>query len=250
MVVMAAYAGSRGIHLRRDVEGNPVEPCNMPNSTTASLPGCTTALPDGTIPATVAWNNGKNPVFNGQLNPSSAPVGNSYRLNPNVTNYVEITTDADSYYNALQTSVAKQMARGLQFQVAFTWSKVQDTTQGDIGSGDEGSNLPMDPFNSSVDKGPTAFDAKANLRANMVYNIPNVHSNAALAILGKGWVFSNIVSFQTGYPFSCEIEYGQTTSNAEMGIEDVGGNTINNRCDMVTTANLAAAQELDPASRG
>ena len=88
MVVMAAYAGSRGIHLRRDVEGNPVEPCNMPNSTTAEPPrlhhGFTGG--DGTIPATVAWNNGKNPVFNGQLNPSSAPVGNSYRLNPNVTN--------------------------------------------------------------------------------------------------------------------------------------------------------------------
>ena len=248
MVLMAAYAGSRGIHLRRDVEGNPVEPCNMPNSTTASLPGCTTALPDGTIPASVAWNNGKTPVFNGQLYPGSAPLGNSYRLNPNVTNFVLITTDADSYYNALQSSVAKQMAHGLQFQVAFTWSKVQDTTQGDIGSGDEGSNLPMDPFNSSVDKGPTAFDAKANLRANMVYNIPNVHSNAALATLGKGWIFSNIVSFQTGYPFACEIEYGQTTSNAEMGIEDVGGNTINNRCDLVTTANLADAQMLDPAA--
>ena len=89
IVLTAAYAGSRGIHLRRDGEGNPVEPCNMPNSTTASLPGCTTALPDGTIPASVAWNNGKTPVYNGQLYPGTAPIGNSYRLNPNVTNYVE-----------------------------------------------------------------------------------------------------------------------------------------------------------------
>lgn len=246
MVLTAAYAGSRGIHLHRDIEGNPVEPCNMPNSTTAGLPGCTTALPDGTVPATVAWNNGKTPVFNGQLYPGNAPIGNSYRLNPNVAAFVETTTDGDSYYNALQTSLAKQMAHGLQFQVAFTWSKVEDTTQGDIGSGDEGSNLPMDPFNSAVDKGPTAFDSKANLRANMVYNIPNIHSNSALAVLAKGWIFSNIVSFQTGYPFSCMIEYGQTTSNAELGIEDVGGNVVNNRCDLVTTANLADAQKLDP----
>ena len=32
MVITAAYAGSRGIHIRRVAEGNPIEPCNMPNS--------------------------------------------------------------------------------------------------------------------------------------------------------------------------------------------------------------------------
>ena len=257
MVLTAAYAGSRGIHIRRVVEGNPIEPCNMPGSTTASLPGCTNVesvrnpagqviYGDNVIPASVAWNNGLTPVWDPQLNPSNAPPGNTFRLNPNVGTWTESTNDGDSYYNGLQTSVAKQFSSGLQYQVAFTWSKLEDTTQGDIPQGAEGSNLPMDPFNSGADRGPTAFDTKANLRANMVYNIPDVHSNSALATLVKGWVFSNIVSFQTGYPFECMIEYGQNTSNAEAGTEDSGANLNNNRCDFVTQANLAAAQQLDP----
>ena len=187
----------------------------------------------------MAWNNGLNPVWNPTLNPSTAPIGSTYRLNPNVAAFVASSTDGDSYYNALQTVVAKQMSHGLQYQVAFTWSRLEDTTQGDIGSQDEGSNQPMDPFNSRADRGPTAFDTKANLRANMVYNLPGPHSNGFLPMLAKGWIFSNIVSFQTGYPFECQIEYGQNTANAEAGIEDVGGNMNNNRCDFVTAANLA-----------
>jgi hypothetical protein len=241
-----AYVGSRGIHIRRVEEGNPVEPCNMPNSTTAGLSGCTTAEADGQIPAQLAWNKGMTPVWNPGLNPSNAYLGNTYRLNPNLPALVENQSDGDSYYNAIQTSVAKQMAQGLQFQVAFTWSKLVDTTQGDIASMDEGSNLPMNPFNSRADRGPTAFDSKANLRANMVYHLPGPRESGFLPTLVKGWTMSNIVSFQTGYPYECMVQFGQNTSNAELGIEDVGGNLSNNRCDMVTASNLADAEELDP----
>ena len=35
MALTVAYVGSRGIHIRRVVEGNPVIPCNMPGSSTA-----------------------------------------------------------------------------------------------------------------------------------------------------------------------------------------------------------------------
>jgi hypothetical protein len=130
--------------------------------------------------------------------------------------------------------------------VAFTWSKLQDTTQGDIGSGDEASDNPSDPFNSAVDKGPTAFDSKINLRASSVYKIPDIHSNAMMAWLAKGWTWSNIVVDQTGYPFSCEINQGNNPSNDEMGLEDVGGFVANDRCSFVTSANLASAQVLNP----
>jgi hypothetical protein len=250
MVFTAAYVGSRGIHIRRVIEGNPVIPCNMPNnpylSNATYAAGCNAEETDGVAPATVAWNDGLTPVWNPTLYPGNAPIGANFRVNPNVATYVKSTTDGDSWYNALQTSIAKQMAHGLQYQVAFTWSRLEDTTQGDIGSLDEGADLMMDPFNSRADKGPTAFDTKANLRASMVYYIPGVHSNSALAVLAKGWTFSNIVSFQTGYPFECMMQYGSSTSNSELGIEDVGGNVANNRCDFVTPENLAAAQHLDP----
>jgi hypothetical protein len=254
MALTAAYVGSRGIHIRRVIDGNPVIPCNMPGSATAAADptGCGVGTSDDL--SAVAWNKGMTPVWDPALYPGNSPTGdlslaltgNSHRVNPNIAAWVASTTDGDSYYNALQTSLAKSFSKGLQFQVAFVWSKLQDTTQGDIASMDEGSNLPMNPFNSAADKGPTAFDAKANLRTNMVYRIPDIHSQGFISSLEKGWTFSNIVSFQTGYPFECMVQFGSNASNAETGIEDVGGNLANNRCDVVTTANLEYAQKLDP----
>ncbi len=242
MALSAAYVGSRGIHISRAVEGNPVIPCNMPNSTTATNDplGCAglTGIP---------WNSGKNPVWDPNFMPDGAPLCATQRVNPNISAWGKVSTDGDSYYNALQTALARQMSKGLQFQVAFTWSKLQDTTQGVIAASAEGSDNPSDPFNSSVNKGPTAFDAKLNLRANMVYNIP-VGGNVSglLGTLVKGWVLSNIVDDQTGYPFSCMESYGMNTSDSEMGVEDVGADLSNDRCGFVTSSNLAAAQALNP----
>jgi hypothetical protein len=241
MALTLAYVGSRGIHIRRVVEGNPVIPCNMPNSSTA------TADPAGCAGlSTLPWNNGLNPVWDTTLYPGNSPPGNSHRVNPNLPALVFNTTDGDSWYNALQTSLAKQVSNGLQFQAAFTWSRLVDTTQGDIGSNDEASNFPSNPFNSKFDRGPTAFDAKLNMRFNMVYTIPNIQANGLLAGLAKGWTLANIVSAQSGYPFSCMVQYGANPSNSEMGIEDIGGDLSNDRCDLVTYANLADAQQLNP----
>jgi hypothetical protein len=243
MALTVAYVGSRGIHLRRVVEGNPVIPCNMPGSTTAIVDpaGCAGLTSD-----VVAWNNGMTPVWDPARHPGNSPPGNSLRRNPNLAALVWNSTDGDSWYNALQTSVAKQVSKGLQFQAAFTWSKLFDTTQGDIGSNDEGANFPSNPFNARYDRGPTAFDAKLNLRFSAVYNLPNIHSDGFLAGVAKGWTVSNIIAAQSGYPFECMVQYGANPSNSEMGIEDIGGDLSNDRCDLVTSANLADAQQLNP----
>src|ERR1019366_6577487 len=110
---------------------------------------------------------------------------------------------------------------------------------------DEGANFPSDPFNPRFDRGPTAFDAKFNLRVNEVYTIPNIHADGFLAGLEKGWKWSNIVSAQSGYPFECMTQYGTNPSNSEMGIEDIGGDLSNDRCNEVTAANLSYATGLN-----
>ena len=248
MALTVAYVGSRGIHLRRVAEGNPVIPCNMPGSSTAAADptGCGATLANVVANGlSTDWKNGMNPIWDAALYPAAAPPGNSYRVNPNLPAYVKSTTDGDSWYNALQTSLNKQVSKGLQFGVTFTWSKLFDTTQGDIGSNDEGANFPSDPFNPRFDRGPTAFDAKFNLRVNEVYTIPNIHADGFLAGLEKGWKWSNIVSAQSGYPFECMTQYGTNPSNSEMGIEDIGGDLSNDRCNEVTAANLSYATGLN-----
>jgi hypothetical protein len=243
IALSAAYVGSRGIHLRRALEGNPVVPCNYPGATPS--PGCS----DGGINrAAVPWSDGMNPVWDPTLAPWNSPIGRSGRFNPNLAALVFNGFDGDSYYNALQVSVTKPFAKRLQFQTAFTWSKTLDTTQGDIASADEGSNTPSNPFNSRFDKGPTAMDAPLNLRFNAIYNFPDISSKGFFAGLVKGWRMANIVSAQSGYPFSCMMQTGSNPSNNELGVEDIGGNLSNDRCDLVTSDNLAWAQAHNPNS--
>ena len=241
IALSAAYVGSRGVHLRRAMEGNPVIPCNYPGATPTL--GCS----DGGINrAAIAWSDGMNPVWDPMLAPWNSPLGRSGRFNPNVAVLVFKSFDGDSYYNALQVSVTKPFAKRLQFQTAFTWSKTLDTTQGDIASADEGSNTPANPFNAKFDKGPTAMDAPLNLRFNAIYNFPDVSSTGFFAGLLKGWRMANIISAQSGYPFSCMMQTGSNPSNSELGVEDIGGNLSNDRCDLVTSENLAAAKLLNP----
>jgi hypothetical protein len=187
-----------------------------------------------------------NPVWDPTLAPWNSPLGRSGRFNPNVAALVFNGFDGDSYYNALQVSLTKPFAKRLQFQTAFTWSKTLDTTQGDIASADEGSNTPANPFNSKFDKGPTAMDAPLNLRFNTIYNFPDISSKGFFAGLLKGWRMANIISAQSGYPFSCMIQTGANPSNNELGVEDIGGNLSNDRCELVTSSNLAAAKVLNP----
>jgi hypothetical protein len=244
-----SYAGSRGIHQHNLQELNPVEPCNMPGSTTATGPGCTGTYGTYTDRAAAPWNNGKTPVWDPTLTNVSCPLyptGASCRINPNVAMEALDATNADTWYNGLQALLAKQMGRGLQLQTAFTWSKLEDTTSGMRPSAAEGSDMPSDPFNVAADKGPTAFDAKANLRVSVTYTLPQLHSNGFAALLANGWQMSNIIVYQTGFPFSCEVDdTPHSESNNELNGEDAGGNISNDRCDLVTSSNLAWAQSTN-----
>ena len=107
-----SYVGSRGIHLHNLQEMNPVVPCNMPGSTTASNPGCAD-FGDGIDRSNQPWNNGRNPVWDPTLTnltcPPYNPGGtvNSCRINPNAAMIALDATNSDSWYNALQVSTYK-----------------------------------------------------------------------------------------------------------------------------------------------
>ncbi len=108
MGLTVAYAGSRGIHLFDVLEGNPSPP--------------TSTSPCGNPPEFVSVNGVVQSWDNGSAN--------YVRGNHNFPSAVMISTPSQSYYNALEVGLVKRVSHGLEFQSAYTYGKVLDTTQG------------------------------------------------------------------------------------------------------------------------
>jgi Carboxypeptidase regulatory-like domain len=214
MAMNIAYVGSRGINLWRLTEQNP----NIP------LPA-----PANGIPGQTFW--GTDP---------SAPQG---RINPAFTTATMVTTGSNSWYNSLQASLNMRAYHGLELQGSYTWSRNLDTAQGQQYVFDcfsaSGSGQGTDPFNTRTDKGPTCFDVPNNLRLNVLYHFPNVKSGGFAARILNGWWVGNIISMQSGYAFNNNVP--SLVSNSGVFAADQG-----DRPNYVTSANLAAAQAVNP----
>jgi hypothetical protein len=55
---------------------------------------------------------------------------------------------------------------------------------------------------AAYDYGPSCFDVRHNLRMSLLYYFPNLVSNGLVSKLVNGWWTGNIVSLQTGLPFT------------------------------------------------
>jgi Carboxypeptidase regulatory-like domain len=101
-------------------------------------------------------------------------------------------TIANSAYNSLQASLDKRFARGLQFTVAYTFSKSFDEA-----SSFEGILNPIDP---RLSRSLSAFDARHRLVLSYYWELPTPKFNGTTGKLLNGWGVSGITTFQTGFP--------------------------------------------------
>jgi hypothetical protein len=178
-----SYAGSRGLNLWEDVEGNP-------------------APASAKIDGRDFW------------------TGLESRINPNWS-FVDLrTTGASSWYNALQVGLQKRLGHGLQFQSSYTYSKVLDTPQGQLGSGESGggstNSIGTNPSNTAVDRGPADFDHPHVWTFNLLDQLPS----PGLSGIGRifdGWRVSTIVSVGSGQRFSALLTGNRSRSQVQGG---------------------------------
>ena len=164
-VLSVGYAGARGVHLFRVGDAN-------------------------LAPSTVV--NGIK-IYQPQLG----------RRNPNFGSAAQRTTDAQSFYNALQVSAQKQLARGLRAQASYTFSRAIDDSSG-INSQDYSDGTPyvLDFYDRKADRGLSSFWAKHVFAGNWSYELPFAQSwKGAAGLLLKGWQLNNIITVQSGQPF-------------------------------------------------
>jgi hypothetical protein len=167
--VSIGYLGDRGIHLFRESDSND-------------------------IPAIVV--DGRPFV-----------VAGTPRLNPNSGVGQLWSSDAQSFYNALQFEVKKRFTHGFQFQSSYTWSKnIDDSTTGfaatDFTPG--GSAFTSQPYNPKADRGLSSLNIGQTLVVNGLYALPSPAQRGISVLLG-GWQLAGIFTANSGAPFSVYV---------------------------------------------
>ena len=119
--VTLAYVGSRGDHLQRQRDTNPVTP---------------RTLPDGTV--VYGSRNGAQTISNPRVNAQFAALvsANSY---------------AKSDYDSFQAALNRRFSSNVQSQLSYTLSRCRDTTSGN--SLFEGGTAATNPYNEEYDYG-------------------------------------------------------------------------------------------------
>ena len=103
-------------------------------------------------------------------------------------------------YNGLQAVVQRRMSHGLQFQVAYTYSKTltDDTGNGTFpGTG----GVSGDASNPIQGYGPASFETPQRTVANFVWEIPS-SAKGLTGQLVNGWTVSGVVTLQSGQPLT------------------------------------------------
>lgn len=102
-----------------------------------------------------------------------------------------------SWYHSAQATLRERLSHGLNFQVAYTFSKAEANT-----------TVYNDQTNLNLDWGPTNFDRRHRVITNFSYDIPAVQGHGLVAGASRGWSISGIVIVQSGTPMTITDKNG------------------------------------------
>jgi Carboxypeptidase regulatory-like domain len=167
-VLELGYVGSHGVHQYNSGEGGDSVPWNW-----AMLASPTNPI-NGQMTNTVT--NVPDRVPNLGISPAVALL----------------TTDLSYKYNALQTTVRKQMSHGLQLQAAYTWNRAFISTPNGINTA---------PYLVDVMAPNTTYHPQ-RLVVSYTWQLPLGHAAGLEGKLLDGWSLSGVTTIQDGPPIS------------------------------------------------
>lgn len=183
LLLEAAFVGSRGINLIRDI-----------------------AINQARLAST------QNPVFNpvtGQTITNNTPA-NAARRAPfqgiAVGNFLQIQSTAQSSYNSMQLSLTRRLSRGLQFLASYTYGKSLDNASGGSDSTGEARdtvNIAGDQTDNRANRGVSDFDRTHRFALSYLWDLPRpgfaARSTLARWLLSD-WQLAGIVTAMSGSP--------------------------------------------------
>jgi hypothetical protein len=161
------------------------------------------------------------------LRPYSSPLcdpttGNGCPLDgtPVFSSIFAQDTIATSAYNSLQASLERRLSHGLQFQVAYTYSKSIDAASSFENALKPICNGVLNNF--SCNRSLSLFDARQRLVLSYLWELPVRKFAGAKGMLLDDWAVSGITSFQTGFPIAMKSLNDQELENDTAGFEAPG----------------------------
>jgi hypothetical protein len=189
-VVDIAYAGSLGRHLlwRRDINPIPLGANFDPRNVDPTVRG--RPLPAAFLRPIAGYNN-----------------------------ITMMEGASSSNYHSLQASAKRRFTAGLQFGLAWTWSKAMDFNDTDTEA--ISALVPVRVWNYGL----ASFDRTHMLKINYLWDIPKVRAGNALArqVL-NGWHVSGISSFSSGEPLG--VSYSTTVAVDTTGSPSQGARVV------------------------
>ena len=153
-----------------------------------------------------AYTIATNTTRMANLTKAGYPV-NFFQVNPTVASggAFIVNNDGSSYYDALQVEVRRRMSAGMSIQGSYSFSK--SLADGATNSSTS-SAQPNTLRNLGLDKVPSGFDMRHQLKANYLYELPlgpGKHflstGNAFKRKAAEGWEFAGVMRVQSGTPF-------------------------------------------------
>ncbi|MGA2611388.1 MAG: hypothetical protein ABSH01_28405 [Terriglobia bacterium] len=169
-------------------------------------------------------NRGKHFPINADLNqpaigtftnPANANINQDLlRPYPGIGGATTTLQEGNSKYDALQVSVQKRLAKGLQYNVAYTYSKAFDMA-------DSIYAVVTDTYNPKYNWQLAGFNQTHNLIFTWIYELPfERHATTWYGKAVGGWMISGDAAFISGFPTSV-LSGGEPLGN---GVTSIGGN--------------------------
>jgi outer membrane receptor protein involved in Fe transport len=134
-------------------------------------------------------------------------------------------TIGNSAYNSLQASLERRLSKGLQFEIAYTWSKSIDDASSFENSLKPICNGILNNF--SCNRSLSLFDARHRLVLSYLWELPVKKFNGGKGMLLDDWAVSGITSFQSGFPIIMRSTNDNELENDTSGFEAPGRPAIN-----------------------
>ena len=173
--LQASYVGARGNHLFRGYEAN--------------------LYP---VPITQADGSLFFPPDVGPINPAFGAIA--------IT-----SSDAQSFYNALQLSASRSFSGGISLRGNYTYSKSMDDAS-TFSSGSSTASSRQYPLMRTLDRALSDYDIRHRFVINYFYDLPigEGHrwlNSGVLSYIFGGWRLGGIMRFRSGTPFHPQINF-------------------------------------------
>jgi hypothetical protein len=140
---------------------------------------------------------------------------NDVNINPNFGSIRGMFYQGRSYFNALETQLAKRMSHGFQMQGTFTWGRSIDTSSATVAGDAFGNSISsLNWFDMRLTRGPSDFNVNRTLVINGTWDIPTAKSFTGPARwISDGWELGTIFTVSDGVPFTPTWGTGNDPAN-------------------------------------